>query len=68
MAAGQGVTIAIMSIASKKAGKNHITWLSEGPGAHGEEPRTPAEVEAAISGTFRFLSRLRTHLDFARLS
>jgi superfamily II DNA or RNA helicase len=44
-----------MSIGRRSFGKNQLLWLTDGPGAHGADPRSPGEVELSLSGAFRFV-------------
>jgi superfamily II DNA or RNA helicase len=43
-----------MTIARRVVGKNEITWLAEGPGSHGPEPRSPEDVAESLLGNFYF--------------
>lgn len=44
-----------MAIGRRATGKGQLWWLSEGPGAHGDQPLSPREVEESLAGTFRFV-------------
>jgi type III restriction/modification enzyme restriction subunit len=43
-----------VSVSKLAVGKNEITWLADGAGAHGGAPRRPEDVCSALSGNFHF--------------
>jgi superfamily II DNA or RNA helicase len=43
-----------MTVSKQAVGKNELTWLADGAGAHGDAPRSPEEVSDALSGNFHF--------------
>jgi superfamily II DNA or RNA helicase len=45
-----------MTAGRRKVGKNEITWLKEGSGCHGDEPKSPDEVVNSLAGGFRFVA------------
>ena len=46
-----------MELQSRRVGRNELWWLAKGPGGHGAEPVTVAEIEASIAGRFRFVAQ-----------
>jgi superfamily II DNA or RNA helicase len=45
-----------VSVNRRRVGKNEITWLADGPGAHGDDARSPLDVAATLSANFRFVA------------
>jgi hypothetical protein len=49
-----------MTVGRRKAGKNEISWLIDGPGAHGDEPVSPDNVIRSLAEGFRFVAATDT--------
>ena len=58
MARGEGCRVA--TIERFDVDGNELWWLSEGPGAHLEEPQDGQVVETSLKGRFRFAEATET--------
>lgn len=45
-----------MALRTRRVGRNELWWVADGLGGHGEEPAAVDEIEASISGRFRFVA------------
>ena len=64
MARGEGCRVA--TIERFDVDGNELWWLSEGPGAHLEEPQDGKAVETSLKGRFRFAEAIETEAGLRR--
>lgn len=50
-----GASSNVTNVSRQRVARNEICWLTEGHGAHGTEPCSPAEVEESLRGRFAFV-------------